>query len=160
MARRKAKWAVALALVRDYGPSIRRKKASVGYSKAVEAVERPPPKPPRRILRGARRVCYYDELWRRGAIDDAQREAFDRYLMESEMEQGARDRPISSTGRTPPWLQGHPAKMQVRAAVSLRGVRSAVGNNGRALADLLVFENFSVRQISERRDEDQKVTMG
>jgi hypothetical protein len=161
MARRKANRAVALALVGDYGPSIRREKASAGLPKAVEVVDRPDPEAPQGVsVRGARRVCYYDELWRRGTIDDAQREACDRYLMESEMEQGARDRPTISTGRTPPWMHGHPAEMQVRAAVSLRGARTAVGKNGRALCDLLIVENLSVRAIADRRKERPEVTMG
>jgi hypothetical protein len=161
MARRKQKRAMALALVGDYGPSIRREREAAGLPKAVEVVDRPDPEAPQGVsVRGARKVCHYDELWRRGTLKDAQREACDRYLMESEMEQGARDRPIISTGRTPPWMQGHPAEMQVRAAVSLRGARGAVGNNGRALLDLLVVENLSVRAIADRRKEDQKVTMG
>lgn len=128
---------------------------------AVEKHDRPEPENPNRSVRGLRTIVQYHHLWVRGTLNDAQREACDRYLMECEAEQGARDRPgMESAGRAPGVRQTWPADAQIRAVVSLRAARAAVGLNGRALLDLLVLTNLSVRQIAERRKEDQKVTMG
>ena len=119
------------------------------------------PDDPNRTVRVARLTCHYDQLHRRGTLSDAQREACDRYLMEAEVAEGAKDRPTARVGgRTPPWMQGHPAETQVRAVVSLRAARAAVGLNGRALCDLLVLANLDVAAIADRRKERREVTMG
>jgi hypothetical protein len=129
----------------------------------VEVVERPDTGEggdARRQIRTARLVCHYHALWQRGTLDDGQREACDRYLMEAEAEAGAQDRPTVSTGRTPPWQQGHLSDRQLHLASSLRRARAVMGTSGRLLCDLFIIENLPVRQIAERRQERQEVTMG
>ncbi|MFK4047247.1 hypothetical protein ACI2KH_20020 [Roseomonas mucosa] len=148
--------------VRDYGPAIRmRRKASQPENPRDVAKEfGPDPADPQTQVRRARRVVQYAMMHERGTITDQQREACDRYLVEVEAVHGAKDRPTIPCGRLPPWMQGHPSERQVRATVSLRAACAAIGNNGRALMDLLVIENLSVSLIAERRKEDRKATLG
>jgi hypothetical protein len=138
----------------DYGPVVRLKRGE------VEKTQGPDPESPKDDIRRAKLVVAYEVLWRAKAIDDAQREACDRYLMDAEAAEGAKDAQGNAVGRLEPWRKGHPPERQLQALVSLRNARAALGPNGRALCDLLMLENLSVRKIAERRGERQEVTMG
>jgi hypothetical protein len=130
----------------DYGPAIRLNRGE------VERTEGPCPMRPNVTVRRAKLVVAYAVLWRAGAITDEQREAGDRYLFEVEAAQGARaGMPADCARYGQPLPSWHPKDRQVRALVSLRAARMVLGCERRALLDLLVLGNLSVRQIAERR---------
>jgi hypothetical protein len=129
----------------DYGPAIRLNRGE------VERTEGACPIAPNVTVRRAKLVVAYEVLWRARAISDEQREACDRYLIEVEAADGARTgqgRPEGGSAPLPVW---HPQDRQVRALVSLRAARLALGCDRRALLDLLIVGNLSVKQIAERR---------
>lgn len=138
----------------DFGPVIRVNRGD------VIKTEGPCPTDPRATVRRGRAICHYDRLHARGGLTDAEREAADLYAVLLEQESGARDRPTVSTGRTPPWLQGHPAEMQVRAAAKLRTAHEAIGHHARALLRRFVGENQPINIIAGQMKMDEKQCMG
>ena len=85
------------------------------------------PADPNRTITRMRVTALYDRAWRAGRITDTEREAADKLAVLHEVAAGARDRPTVPTGRTPGWLQGHPAERQVVAVAELRVLEVAAG---------------------------------
>jgi hypothetical protein len=139
----------------DYGPIIRVNRGD------VIRVEGPCPIDPKATVRRGRAICQYDRLHARGGLTDPEREAADLYAVLLEQESGARDRPVvKAGGRTPPWLQGHPAETQVKAAAKLRGAHEAIGHYSRALLRRFIEDNQPVSLIASQMKMDEKQCMG
>lgn len=148
--------------VQDFGPAIRlrdRPGAPANPHDVVVGLGTDPDSPETQVQR-ARRVVQYETMLERGTITAEQVEACERYLAVAGAAEGARARSLIPTGRLPAWMRGAPTERLVKATIDLRSARSAIGNNGRALMDLLVVENLLISAIAERRREDRKTTLG
>ncbi|EHL99368.1 hypothetical protein HMPREF9946_03130 [Acetobacteraceae bacterium AT-5844] len=131
--------------VPDYGPNIRLNRGE------VEKTEGPDPDDIKRTVKRAKRVVAYEVLHRAGVLTDEQREACDRYLVEAERAVGRSGRAdVIGLGGADPWRAFGPSDQQLRALVSMRNVRAAIGCQYRALVDMLILENMSVRDITKR----------
>lgn len=129
--------------VPDYGPNIRLNRGE------VEKTEGPDPDDIKRTVKRAKRVVAYEVLHRARVITDEQREACDWYLTEYCWSQGVRHRPEVPT-RCDPSLVGHPSDRQLRAILRMRNAVASLGCANRALIDLLILDNLSVRKIAIR----------
>lgn len=113
------------------------------------------PADPNRTVTRMRVTALYDRAWRAGRITDTEREAADKLAVLHDVAAGARDRPTVPTGRTPPWLQGHPAERQVAAVAELRLVELAAGRvaYGAAVAWVVADTPLARVGLSIRRGE-------
>ena len=127
----------------DYGPHIQINRGD------LVKTEGPDPEDVKRTVKRAKRVVSYEVLHRAGVLTDEQREACDRYCVEAERAMGSRSGGIIPT-RSDPWSVTGPSDQQLRALVSMRNVRAAIGCRYRALVDMLILENMSVRDITKR----------
>lgn len=141
------------ASVYDHGPAIRLKRGD------VEVLDAGDPGAPNRTIRRAQHNPPYRSLWRKGRINDAEREACDRYAITCEAELGAKSQDGIAVA-TAPWQRGHPALSQVQAAAYLRNAHAAVGISGTVLLRLFVRDSLSVAEIARRRDEREEATLG
>jgi hypothetical protein len=133
----------AVDTITDYGPSIRLNRGE------VEKEEVACPDNPKRTVRRAKRVVAYEVLHRANVISDEQREACDWYLTEYCWSQGVRHKPGIPT-RTEPSLVGHPSDRQLKAILRMRNAVGSMGCANRALVDLLILDNLSVRELTAR----------
>lgn len=133
----------AVDTITDYGPSIQINRG------AVEKTEGACPDDPKRTVRRAKRVVAYEVLHRAHVLSDDQREACDWYLTEYCWSQGVRHKPGVPT-RTEPSLVGHPGERQLKAILRMRNAVAVMGCANRALLDLLILDNMSVRDITAR----------
>lgn len=144
----------------DYGPLYALERKDKNRARQIMKELRPDPADPRREVQGCRRVEEFRRMHTNGTLDVHQFLAAERYLDTAEAAAGATAGRSEAVGRLPPWMQGHPSEWQVMASVSLGRARAAVGCEGRALVDLLVLANLSVRAIAQRRAENPHETKG